>query len=361
MKKIRVAVIGYGRSGRNIHRQLLGQLPELYEIVAYVDADEARRAMIKAETGLDAMTDYTELFDKRTQFDLVVNATFTQDHARISRELLSRGFTVLSEKPAANTAEEFDEILAAEKAGGGRYVVFQQYRFAPSYQKIKELIASGILGDILQVDLRYDNFSRRWDWQTLQACQAGSLRNTGPHPVDQALDLMGFPEAIQVTARMRCAHTFGDANDYVKVILQSEKAPLVDIEISSANAYCKYGYLVQGTRGCLIGTTERLDWKYYVEEEAQPHEVVKTPLRNEKGEPIYCGEKLPMHEDCWVAAGEEADDFNCKGLAFYHALYRHLTEGAPFLIQSYQVRQQIAVMEEAHRQNQAFMPRKYEL
>lgn len=361
MKKIRVAVIGYGRSGRNIHTHLLSQLPDLFEVIAYVDADEQRREMIHAETGLTAMSDYTELIDKKDSFDLVVNATFTHDHARISKYLLAHGIRVLSEKPAANTAAEFDEILAAEKAGGAEYLVFQQYRFSPSYQKIKELIASGILGDILQIDLRYDNFSRRWDWQTLQACQAGSLRNTGPHPVDQALDLMGFPEDIQVTARLRCAHTFGDANDYVKVILQAENAPLLDIEISSANAYCPHGYLVQGTRGCLVGTTARLDWKYYIEEEAEPHEVVKTPLRNERGEPIYCGEKLPMHEDCWVATGDEMDDFNCKGLAFYRALYRHLTEGEPFLIKTSQVRKQIAVMEEAHRQNNPYMPRKFEL
>ena len=75
MKKIRVAVIGYGRSGRNIHTHLLSQLPDLFEVIAYVDADEQRREMIHAETGLTAMSDYTELIDKKDSFDLVVNAT----------------------------------------------------------------------------------------------------------------------------------------------------------------------------------------------------------------------------------------------------------------------------------------------
>ena len=62
MKKIRVAVIGYGRSGRDIHKHLLEQLPEQYALAGFVDQDPQRRAMIRRETGLEAMRDYTELF-----------------------------------------------------------------------------------------------------------------------------------------------------------------------------------------------------------------------------------------------------------------------------------------------------------
>ena len=86
-----------------------------------------------------------------------------------------------------------------------------------------------------------------------------------------------------------------------------------------------------------------------------------TPLRGANGEPVYCGEKLPLHEDFWEAAGEKKDDFNCKGLVFYRTLYRHLTEGIPFPIENGQVRKQIAVMQEAHRQNAKYMPKRFEL
>ena len=50
MKKYRVGVIGYGRSGRDIHVGLLKSLPDLYEIVAVVDEDAGRREMIRKET-----------------------------------------------------------------------------------------------------------------------------------------------------------------------------------------------------------------------------------------------------------------------------------------------------------------------
>ena len=81
--------------------------------------------MIQAETGLKALTDYKELFAFKESIDLVVNASFTQDHAAISKDLLEHGFRVLSEKPAAPTVAEFDAVTAAAKQAGTEYLVFQ--------------------------------------------------------------------------------------------------------------------------------------------------------------------------------------------------------------------------------------------
>ena len=38
--------------------------------------------------------------------------------------------------------------------------------------------------------ISFSGFSRRWDWQTSQRWYGGSLRNTGPHPLEQALDIL---------------------------------------------------------------------------------------------------------------------------------------------------------------------------
>lgn len=347
MKKLRVAIIGYGRSGRNIHRHLLKQLPDLYEIVAYVDIDEQRREMIKKENNCIALSDYTELYG-RDDIDFVINASFNHHHAPISIELLKHGFNVLSEKPAAGSVAEFEEIIKTAKENEKFYYVFQQYRFSPSYMKVKEVINSGVLGRILQINLNYSNFKRRWDWQTVQVFQGGSLLNTGPHPVDQALDLMGFPEDIKVNCVMDRAHTYGDAEDYVKLILISEDSPLLDVEITSTNAYVDYTYLVQGTRGTLKGTTSKLEWKYYIDSEQEERSLILEPLRDEKGEPIYCTEKLIIHTETWTA---EEDDFNAKGLNFYRAFHDSLINNKPFLITQDHMLKQIKVIEEAHRQN----------
>lgn len=347
MKKIRVAIIGYGRSGRNIHTHLLKQLTDLYEVVAYVDQDAQRRQMIKDETGIESFADHIELFN-RSDIDLVVNASFSYKHAAISKALLANGFAVVSEKPAAKDEHEFVSVLEAAGTNNHKYFIFQQYRFSPAYLKVKKVIESGLLGRIIQISLNYDNFARRWDWQTVHAFTAGSLYNTGPHPVDHALDLMGYPEAVEVKCMMDRAHTYGDGEDYVKMLLTARNKPVLDIEISSCNAYAGSTYLVQGSRGTLVGSTTRLDWKYYTDQENVSQSLITSPLKNDKGEPIYCHEKLNLHNDYWKTS---EDDTNVKGLAYYRSLYKTLTNGTPFQITVQQVKLQMRVMREAYEQN----------
>ncbi len=352
MKKIRVALIGYGRSGRNIHRHLLSQLPEKYEIVAYVDQDAERREMIQRENGVEALRDYRELLDRK-DIDLVVNASFSFDHARISYDLLTHGFDVLSEKPAAKDEDEFASAVRAARENGRRYFVFQQYRFSPAYKKMREIIESGKLGRVVQFTFNFDGFARRWDWQTVHGFTAGSLRNTGPHPMDWALDMMGFPQDVSVFCAMDCAHTFGDGEDYVKMLLRAPGAPVGEIEISAAFGYKKDTYQVHGTRGCLTGNDSGLKWKYYVEEEAPEQHLITRPLRTEECVPIYCREQLPMNEEEWIPNEFEADVFNAKGLGYYNALYETLTEDKPFLIKNEQIMLQMKITQEAYRQNEA--------
>lgn len=351
MEKIRVAVIGYGRSGRSIHRDLLLQLPEKYELATFVDVDEDRRRMIREETGLEPLSDYRQLFG-RTDIDLVVNASYSHDHSRISCDLLLNGFAVLSEKPAARDVAEFEQVLAAQRVSGRPYYVFQQYRFAPAYMKMKEVVASGSLGRVVQVSFHFDGFSRRWDWQTVHAFTAGSLHNTGPHPMDWALDMMSFPEDIEVFCAMDRAHTAGNAEDYVKLLLRSPGAPVAEIEISASFGFGKDTYQVHGTRGCLTGTDKGLKWKYYSDDDVTPLKLSTQTLRDDAGAPIYCREKLPIHEEEWRPTEWEADTFNAKGLNYYNALYETITRGAPFLIKNEHIMRQMEVTQEAYWQNE---------
>ena len=308
--------------------------------------------MIAAETTAEPLESVGVLFERK-DIDFVVNASFSHEHQPLSIELMKKGFAVLSEKPAAKDAVSFSALLQVAKETGKPYQVFQQYRFAPSYLKLKEVIASGVLGRIVQVKLNYSGFARRWDWQTVQGFAAGSLLNTGPHPVDQALDLMGFPEGVETTAIFDRAQTSGDAEDYAKLLLFAPGAPVLDIEISACNAFPSDTYQVQGTSGTLQGTTSHLEWKYYVPKDEVARPVIMEPLAGAQGEPIYCREQLHIAEDKWDATGPELDEFTAKGIVFYQEYYRMLTENAPMTVTNDQVLAQMRVMEAAHKQNDA--------
>ena len=365
MKKIKVEILGQGRSGRDIHSAALrnSEMQGKYQIAAIVEPIEARRNRAKTECGCQTYREYTELFGKEGEIDLVVNATPSHFHVPITLDLLKHGFNVLCEKPFARTPQEVDQMIETAKKESRVLAVFQQSRYGAAYREIKRIIASGVLGRIVQISFSYSGFARRWDWQTLQEYNAGSLYNTGPHPVDQLLELLNYDGMPDIRCYMDRVNTFGDAEDYVKLVMTAPDRPIIDLEISSCNPYPKFSYSIQAQYGGLCGDTSRLDYKYYVKESAPAQKLTREPIEHPDGTPAYCGEKLEWVEKFWDASGnsKNAESSGSSYVpsapreeptsAFYNMLYAHMADNAPLEITPQQVRQQIAVIEECHRQN----------
>ncbi|MCL2478060.1 MAG: Gfo/Idh/MocA family oxidoreductase [Treponema sp.] len=348
MKKLNIAIIGQGRSGRDIHGRYILSAPDKYKAVYIVDAIPERRAKAEKEYGCPALADYRELFGK-TGIDFVVNASFSHQHLPISLDLLDHGFNVLSEKPFAHTAAQVDQLIAKRNSTGKMLAVFQQSRFAPYFEQVKKIIASGVLGRLVQISVQFNGYSRRWDWQTLQENGGGSLYNTGPHPVDQALNLMNYDGMPNVFCKMDRVNVWGDAEDYVKLILTAPQRPLIDVEISSCDAFPSFTYNVQGSTGGIKGTAKELKWRWFVPSESPDQKLIREPLHDKDWNPLYCRESLKWHEDSWT--GDENAVFDSAVAKLYATVADYLVNGKPLVVTPEQVRQQIAVMEEAHRQN----------
>jgi predicted dehydrogenase len=350
MKKLKVGIIGQGRSGRDIHGRCLVEMTDKYEIAAVADLLEDRRKRAETEYGCTAYEDYHSLFERK-DLDLIINSIPSYLHVPVTLEILNNGFNVVCEKPLARKASEVDTLIKTAEKSGKLFAIFQQSRFSPVYRKIREIIDSGVIGRIVQISSQNNGFARRWDWQTLQENNGGSLLNTGPHPVDQVLQLFGTDVMPEVTCIMDRANTFGDAEDYVKVILHGPGRPVIDVEISSCCTYTGPSYNIQGTRGGIKATSDRVDWKFFKAEEAPEQHLIRTPLMKADGTPAYCSEQLKWHEDSWEVPEDQKDTFQIMSKSYYNMIYSALTEGTPLEITPMQVRQQIAVMEECHRQN----------
>ena len=104
MKKLNLAIIGQGRSGKDIHGLYLrGEKNVYYNVKYVVDADEYRRGVAEQiYPGCKTFADYRELFDL-DDVDIVVNASYSEYHYPITEDLLNHGFNVLVEKPFART------------------------------------------------------------------------------------------------------------------------------------------------------------------------------------------------------------------------------------------------------------------
>lgn len=355
MKKIRVAIIGQGRSGRDIHGSyFLSEANTQYEVVAVVDALEDRRARAAKEFGCPTFAKYTDLFPLRDSIDLVVNSTFSYLHAPITLDLANHGFNVVCEKPFAQHAHDVDEIMTAAERNNVMVTAFQQSRYAPYFLKIKEILAGGKLGEIVQVSIRFNGFSRRWDWQTSLRMGGGEVMNTGPHPMDQALDLLGYDtisadEIPTVFSKLGSVNVAGDAEDYAKIILTAPGKPLFDIELSKQDAYANWLYTIYGKNGSLRANHKVVEWQWFDPDELPLPSLQLTPLRHpDTGYPMYCGETLPWHKESCDLVG---DPFTSAVHLYYTMIYDHLVDGQPLEITLEQVRRQIRVDELIHAQN----------
>ena len=313
-----------------------------------METDKARRERALLEYhGCEVYESYTELYGK--DFDVVVNAAFSDEHYSITRKLLEHGFNVVVEKPFARNRFECEDLIRLAKEKGVMLTVFQQSLLAPMYTHAKEIADSGILGRLTQISLRYNGFSRRWDWQTMQARLGGSVYNTGPHPIGMALAFLDFGKDIRVEySKLDRALTSGDAEDFAKIILSTQNGPVVDIEISATDAFADYNIKLQGTLGTYKSNTKEYRMKYITKGENPPRPLIRKPLCKENGEPSYCTETLIKHESEGEFGGT-AFDVAVDG--FYRSVHAHITSGAPLDVTAEMAMQVIEVIETVHAHN----------
>lgn len=350
MKKLNLAIIGQGRSGKGIHGKYYRSEDNVYYTVKYVvDADEHRRKVAEEDyPGCQTFADYRELF-KLDDIDLVVNATYSEMHYHITKDLLLHGKNVLVEKPFGRTRYECDELMKIADENNLTLAVFQQTFFAPFYEFAYEVYKSGKLGDIKQIGVWFNGFARRWDWQTLQKKCAGSAYNTGPHPIGMALGLLDFDKNTQVVySKLDTALTSGDGDDFCKILLSTPNKPLADIEIHSTDAYSKYNLKIQGSKGTFVCTTTDYEMTYIVDGENPEKPVIETFLQDENGNPIYCGEKLIKHEESGHFEGTAFDVGTAK---LYEQIYEKIVNGKAMTVTPKMAADIISVIESAHANN----------
>ena len=356
MKKLNLAIIGQGRSGKDIHgTYYVSNDNQYYQVKYVVDADEFRRSVAeRMYAGCKTFSDYRELLSL-TDIDLVVNSTYSEMHYPITRDLLLHGKNVLVEKPFARSRYECDELIRIAKEQGVTLAVFQQTFFAPFYQFAYEVMKSGRLGDVKQISIRYNNFARRWDWQTLQRKCAGGVYNTGPHPIGMALGFLDFDrDAKVVYSKLDTALTSGDSDDYAKILIAAPQKPLVDIEISSTDAYASYNLKIQGSKGTFKATPSSYEMTYIVDGENPERPVTDVFIQDENGNPIYCSENLVKHVESGSFNGPA---FDVGTAMLYKQIYDQITEGKEMTVTPEMAAAIISVAETVHAENP--LPLKY--
>jgi predicted dehydrogenase len=142
-------VIGAGYWGPNLIRNFRGS-PD-WQLTAVCDLDEARARKAVGDAPVDVETDLNCLLS-RDDIDAVAIATPAWSHRGIAMAALQSGRHVLVEKPIAASSGEAREMVALAESRGLVLMCDHTYCYTPAVQRIREIVASGELGEILFVD-----------------------------------------------------------------------------------------------------------------------------------------------------------------------------------------------------------------
>src|SRR5687768_15778459 len=161
---VKVGIAGLGRSGWGLHANAMSYLPEQFEVVAVCDPDPARQQEAEQHFECRTYAAYDGLVADE-EIELMVVATPSQLHRQDTIAALQAGKHVMVEKPMGISLPEVDAMIGTARETGRLLTVNQNYRYAGDFLKIREIIASGVLGRIIQIRLAIHQFKRRWDWQ----------------------------------------------------------------------------------------------------------------------------------------------------------------------------------------------------
>ncbi|MPY88226.1 MAG: gfo/Idh/MocA family oxidoreductase [Luteitalea sp.] len=162
--RIRVATIGMGIIGF-IDTDTALQVPGV-ELVAAADVYSGRRNRVNEIYGNDVLTsvDYREVL-ARSDIDAVIIAAPDHWHLQMAIDAMRAGKAVYLEKPMVQKLDQGPQLIRAQKETGVVLQVGSQFSSPILYEKVRELIASGAIGQLNTIEARYNRNSPLGAWQ----------------------------------------------------------------------------------------------------------------------------------------------------------------------------------------------------
>jgi len=164
--KIRLGILGGGPDSLiGIVHRIASSMHDSYEIIGGVfNPDYNENLKFAEEIGLDKKRiyeDYEKMIDEELKLDererIQVVSILTPNflHYPMAKKLLENNFNVICEKPMTTTFEEAKDLENIYKSKNLTFAVTYTYTGYPMIRQMKEMIKSGVIGDIQRVDLQY--------------------------------------------------------------------------------------------------------------------------------------------------------------------------------------------------------------
>lgn len=147
---VKIAILGLGQRGL-IYANYAKEHPDEFEVTAITDNSPQRLAIAKENFACPVFSDYKDFLAAGIEADIVSVSTQDADHPEHAIACMEKGYDLLLEKPIATTFEGCVQIGDVAKKLHRKVIVCHVLRYTPFYRKLKELITSGKVGDVITV------------------------------------------------------------------------------------------------------------------------------------------------------------------------------------------------------------------
>jgi len=197
---MKVAIVGAGFMG-GVHAGCYQQIDDV-DLAAVVDVRPEQREKLAGEHGATPFSTLEQVLADET-IDIVDCCLPTYLHRDCVVAALDAGKHVLCEKPFATSLQECDDMIAASKRAGRKFMIAQVIRFWPEYAATKAYVDTGALGEILAIVAHRLASPPGWsqeNWLLQPAKSLGAVVDMQVHDLDFVRYLLGDPVSVTSTA-----------------------------------------------------------------------------------------------------------------------------------------------------------------
>jgi predicted dehydrogenase len=292
-----VGIIGCGVIGSK-RAKALGSRGNL---IACADTNIDKAEALAQMYGAKAFNNWADLL-QIADIDIVIISTLHNSLAEITLAAVQAGKNVLVEKPAARSASELEQILPLVSDFSAKVRVGFNHRYHPALLKAKELVTSGVLGELMFIRGRYGHGARvayDSEWRANPDLSGGGeLIDQGPHLIDLSRWFLGDFTDVQGFAHTYYWDMPVDDNGFM--LLKTAKKQVAFLHASCTEWKNLFSMEIYGKQGKL--EISGLGGSYGVERITHYH------MLPEMGPPETCAWEYPMGDNSWEL--EMSDFYN---------------------------------------------------
>jgi len=296
--KIRLGILGGGGDSLiGIVHRIASSMHDSYKIIGGVfNPDYSENIKFAKEIGLSenrVYEDFEKMIEEELKLEenerMQVVSILTPNflHYPMAKKLLENNFNVICEKPMTTTYEEAKDLERIYKSKNLTFAVTYTYTGYPMIRQMKEMISSGVIGDVQRVDLQYyqgwinpiiHNKSKRSDTWRLQPEKSGiscCIGDIGTH----AFDMLEYVTGMEVNELLSDLNYVYDDNsmdvDGTILIRFSDKIKgVIRASQIATGEENNFTVAIYGRKGGLKWEQQNPNYLYYLSED-NPLQILK--------------------------------------------------------------------------------------